>query len=87
VAAFGVITLAGFAGSSIVLMARMRRRPQLGIVRKPPAWPVEAAPTRPPRWLGATAADDADVPAMFRPVTDPRKAREIAQWLTHRSDR
>ena len=86
-AALGVITLSGFAGSSIVLMARMRRRPQLGIVRKPPAWPVESVPTRPPRWLGATAADDADVPAMFRPVTDPRKAREIAQWLTHRSDR
>jgi hypothetical protein len=68
-------------------MARMRRRPQFGVGRKPPAWPVESAHTRPPRWLGATAVDDADVPAMFRPMTDPRKARDIAQLLAHRSDR
>jgi len=85
-AALGVITLSGFAGSSIVLRARMRRRPRLGIVREP-ARPVTSAYTRPPRWLGETAADDADVPAMFRPMTDARKAREIAQLLTRRSDR
>jgi hypothetical protein len=87
-AAFGVITLSGFAGSSFVLRARMRRRPLLDTVRKP-ARPATSAHTRPPRWLGATAADDddADVPAMFRPVTDPRKAREIAQLLARRSNR
>jgi hypothetical protein len=86
-AAFGVITLSGFAGSSVVLRARMRRRPHLAIVREP-ARPAKSAYTRPPRWLGATEADDADdVPAMFRPVTDPRKAREIAQLLARRSDR
>jgi hypothetical protein len=86
-AAFGVITLSGFVGSSVVLRARMRRRPQLAIIREP-ARPAKSPYTRPPRWLGATAADDADdVPAMFRPVTDPRKAREIAQLLARRSDR
>jgi hypothetical protein len=80
-AAFGVITLTGFAGSSIVLMGRMRRRPQ-----HKPARPVKSVSTRPPRWLGATAADDdADVPAMFRPVADARKAREWAQLLAHRT--
>jgi hypothetical protein len=86
-AAFGVITLSGFAGSSVILRARMRRRPHLVTVREP-ARPVKSASTRPPRWLGATAADDdADVPAMFRPVTDARKAREIAQLLARRIDR
>ena len=80
-AAFGVITLTSFAASSIILMGRMRRRPQ-----HKPARPVKSVTTRPPRWLGATAAeDDADVPIMFRPVTDPRKAREWAQLLARRT--
>jgi hypothetical protein len=79
-AAFGVITLTSFAGS-IMLMGRLRRRPQ-----PKPARPVMSVSTRPPRWLGATAADDdADVPLMFRPVTDAREAREWAQQLARRT--
>lgn len=59
-ATFGAITLTGFAGSSVYLLTRMRRQPQVhaSLLRGPEWPPTESADhTRLPRWLEpATAA-------------------------------
>jgi hypothetical protein len=59
-ATFGAITLTGFAGSSVYLLTRMGRKPQVhaGLLREPGGPPTESADhTRLPRWLEpATAA-------------------------------
>jgi hypothetical protein len=52
-ATFGAITLTGFAGSSVYLLARMRRQPQVaGLLRGPGLPPTEPVDhTRLPQWL------------------------------------
>jgi len=58
VATIGAITLTGFAGSSVYVMARIRRRPrsQDGVSRGPGRPPAELVDhSRLPRWLEPTA--------------------------------
>jgi hypothetical protein len=64
-AAIGAITLTGFAGSSVYLLARIRRQPQshASLARgaaRPPAELVD--PTRLPRWLEPAATDSTRYP-------------------------
>jgi hypothetical protein len=59
-ATFGAITISGFAGSSVYLMARMRRRPQshASLYRGPQWPPAESVDrTRRPPWLEPTGVD------------------------------
>ena len=86
-ATFAAIMLTGFAGSSVYLLVRVRRRPQVSVPRGPQLIDY----SRPPSWL-APAARDASrhpVPADVVDVSEPYRptdglddeAREIQQLL------
>jgi hypothetical protein len=63
-ATLGAIVLTGFAGSSVFLLARLRRPPQSrASLAREPEWPLESADhTRLPRWLEPPAAGSTRYP-------------------------
>jgi hypothetical protein len=68
-ATFGAITLTGFAGSSVYLLTRMRRQPQVqaGLLRGPGLPPTEWVDrTRPPPWLYRDHAHEAGASSLDR---------------------
>jgi hypothetical protein len=68
-ATFGAITLTGFAGSSVYLLTRMRRQPQVhaGLLRGPESPSTEWVDrTRPPPWLYRDRAHDGEASAFDR---------------------
>ena len=67
-ATFGAITLTGFAGSSVYLLTRMRRQPQVAGLLRGPEWPPTewVDRTLPPPWLYRDRAYEADASALDR---------------------
>lgn len=65
-ATFGAITLTGFAGSSVYLLTRMRRQPQVAGLLRGPEWPPTewVDRTLPPPWLYRDRAYEADASAL-----------------------
>jgi hypothetical protein len=89
-ATFAAIMLTGFAGSSVYLLVRVRRRPQVSV----PRGPLLIDYSRPPAWLAPAArdasrhsvrADVVDVSESYRPTDDTDglddETREIQQLL------
>jgi hypothetical protein len=91
-ATFAAIMLTGFAGSSVYLVVRVRRRPEVSVPRGPQRPPQLIDYSRPPAWLAPAGrdgsrypvrADVTDVSDPYRPTDDGLDdvTREIQQLL------